>query len=78
MAHWSLGFGVRNMKLILENDAGEPVAEIQDVEQYDLSTVRGRAMLIDEITLALGQADRRQVLELIRSTKHAEHPGTED
>jgi hypothetical protein len=66
------------MKLILENDAGEPVAEIQDVEQYDLSTVRGRAMLIDEITLALGQGDRRQVLELIRSTKRGERPGSED
>jgi len=57
------------MKLVLLDDAGEPVAEIEDVELYDLSTTRGRAILVDEITLALGQADRRQVLEFIRQTR---------
>ena len=57
------------MKLVLLDDADEPVAEIDDVEQYDLSTTRGRAILVDEITLALGQADRRQVLEFIRQTR---------
>jgi hypothetical protein len=60
------------MKLVLLDDAGQPVAEITDVELYDLSTTRGRAMLIDDITLAMGQGDRRRVLEFIRSTKHAE------
>ena len=62
------------MKLVLVDDAGEPVAEIDDLEQYDLSTVRGRATLIDEITLALGQADRRMVLEFIRHSKEGEQP----
>jgi hypothetical protein len=57
------------MKLVVVDDGGEPVAEIEDIEHYDLSTVRGRAMLIDEITLALGQGDRRQVLQFIRSSK---------
>lgn len=57
------------MKLVLLNDAGEPVAEIDDVEHYDLSTVRGRAMLIDEITLALGQGDRRKVLQFMRHSR---------
>jgi hypothetical protein len=57
------------MKLVVVDDGGEPVAEIEDLEHYDLSTVRGRAMLIDEITLALGQGDRRQVLQFIRSSK---------
>jgi hypothetical protein len=61
------------MKLVLVDDAGQPVAEIEDLEHYDLSTVRGRAMLIDEITLALGQGDRRKVLEFIRSSR----PGAE-
>jgi hypothetical protein len=57
------------MKLVVVDDGGEPVAEIEDLEHYDLSTVRGRAMLIDEITLALGQGDRRAVLQFIRSSK---------
>ena len=57
------------MKLVVVDDGGEPVAEIEDLEHYDLSTVRGRAMLIDEITLALGQGDRRQVLQFIRSSR---------
>jgi hypothetical protein len=57
------------MKLVLLDDAGQPVAEIGEIEQYDLSTTRGRAMLIDEITLALGQGDRRQVLDFIRATR---------
>jgi hypothetical protein len=60
------------MKLVLLDDAGQPVAEITDVELYDLSTTRGRAMLIDDITLAMGHGDRRRVLEFIRSKKHAE------
>jgi hypothetical protein len=60
------------MKLVLLDDAGQPVAEITEVEQYDLSTTRGRAMLIDDITLAMGQGDRRRVLEFIRSTKGAD------
>jgi hypothetical protein len=57
------------MKLVLLDDAGERVAEIDEIERYDLSTTRGRAMLIDEITLALGQGDRRKVLEFIRHTR---------
>jgi hypothetical protein len=61
------------MKLVLLDDTGQPVAEIEDVEQYDLSTTRGRATLMDEITLALGQADRRKVLEFIRHTR-SPHP----
>jgi hypothetical protein len=60
------------MKLVLLDDAGQPVAEITEVEQYDLSTTRGRAMLIDDITLAMGQGDRRRVLEFIRSARHAD------
>ena len=60
------------MKLVLLDDAGEPVAEIEDVEQYDLSTTRGRAMLVDEITLALGQADRRRVLNFMRDHRDAD------
>jgi hypothetical protein len=59
------------MKLVLLGDDDRPVAEIDDVEQYDLSTTRGRAMLIDDILVALGQADRRRVLNFMR-----EHPGT--
>jgi hypothetical protein len=57
------------MKLVVVDDGGDPVAEIEDLEHYDLSTVRGRAMLIDEITLALGQGDRRRVLQFIRSSR---------
>ena len=50
-------------------DDGMAVAEIEDLEQYDLSTTRGRAMLIDDILVALGQADRRRVLNFMRETK---------
>ena len=57
------------MKLVLVNDDGEAVAEIEYLEGYDLSTTRGRAMLIDDILLALGQDDRRKVLQLIRATR---------
>jgi hypothetical protein len=62
------------MKLVLVDDAGEPVAEIEDLEHYDLSTMRGRATLIDEIILAIGQADRRRVLEFIRNSKGGDEP----
>jgi hypothetical protein len=62
------------MKLVLVDDAGEPMAEIEDLEQYDLSTTRGRATLMDEITLAMGQADRRRVLEFIRHSKGGDDP----
>ena len=54
------------MKLVLLDDEGRPVAEIPDVDQYDLSTTRGRAMLVDDIVVALGQADRRRVLDFMR------------
>ena len=57
------------MKLVLLNDDGDPVAEVDGVEDYDLSTTRGRAMLIDDILVALGQADRRQVLEFMRERR---------
>ena len=57
------------MKLVLYNDDGSPVAEIEDLEQFDLSTTRGRAMLVDEILVALGHADRRVVLEMIRERR---------
>jgi hypothetical protein len=57
------------VKLVLMNDDGEAVAEIENLEQYDLSTTRGRAMLVDEILVALGHADRRVVLELIRERR---------
>ena len=57
------------MKLVLLNDDGDPVAEVDGVEDYDLSTTRGRAMLIDDILVALGQADRRQVLEFMRGRR---------
>ena len=60
------------MKLVLLDDAGQPVAEVGEVEQFDLSTTRGRAMLVDEIMLALGQGDRRKVLEFIRATRSPE------
>ena len=57
------------MKIVLVGDDGHPVAEIEDLEQYDLSTTRGRAMLIDDILVALGQADRRRVLEFMRENQ---------
>lgn len=57
------------MKIVLVGDDGGPVAEIEDLEQYDLSTTRGRAMLVDDILVAMGQADRRQVLNFIRDHK---------
>ena len=57
------------MKIVLFGDEGNPVAEIEDVEQYDLSTTRGRAMLVDDILVALGQADRRRVLNFMRDQK---------
>jgi hypothetical protein len=57
------------MKIVLLDDDDRAVAQIEDVEQYDLSTTRGRAMLIDDILVALGQADRRRVLNFMR-----EHP----
>ena len=60
------------MKLVLVNDDGRQVAEIEDLEQYDLSTTRGRAMLVDDVVVALGQADRRAVLELIRSNRDSD------
>jgi hypothetical protein len=57
------------MKIVLVGDDGLPVAEIEDLEQYDLSTTRGRAMLIDDILVALGQADRRRVLNFMRDNR---------
>ncbi len=57
------------MKLVLVNDGGESVAEIEDLDQYDLSTTRGRAMLMDDILVALGHADRRVVLDMIRERR---------
>ena len=57
------------MKIVLVGDDGLPVAEIEDLEQYDLSNTRGRAMLIDDIVVALGQADRRRVLEFMRDNQ---------
>jgi hypothetical protein len=54
------------VKLVLLDDDDRPMAEIEDLEQYDLSTTRGRAMLIDDILVALGQADRRRVLNFMR------------
>jgi hypothetical protein len=57
------------MKIVLMSDDGHPVAEIEDIEQYDLSNTRGRAMLVDDILVALGQADRRQVLDFMRDQK---------
>jgi len=61
------------MKIVLVGDDGTNMAEIEDLEQYDLSTTRGRAMLIDDILVALGQADRRRVLNFMR-----EHPPATD
>jgi hypothetical protein len=54
---------------VLVNDDGDSVAELDGLEDYDLSTTRGRAMLIDDILVALGQADRRQVLEFMRGNR---------
>jgi len=59
------------MKIVLMDDDGRSVAEIEDLEQYDLSTTRGRAMLIDDILVALGQADRRRVLNFMREQSPA-------
>jgi hypothetical protein len=60
------------LKLVLyEDDGDRPVAEIPDLDQYDLTTTRGRAMLIDEILIALGHADRRRLLEFIREQRTA-------
>jgi len=61
--------GSGNLKLVLVNDDGDGVAEIQDLEQYDLSTTRGRAMLLDDILVALGHADRRVVLDMIKERR---------
>ena len=57
------------MRIVLMGDDGRPVAEIEDIDQYDLSTTRGRAMLVDDILVALGQADRRRVLNFMRDHK---------
>ncbi len=57
------------MKFVLMNDDGDAVAEIENLEQYDLSTTRGRAMLLDDILVALGHADRRVVLDMIRERR---------
>jgi hypothetical protein len=57
------------VKLVLVNDEGAPVAEIDELQEYDLSTTRGRAMLVDDILVALGQADRRVVLDMIRERR---------
>jgi RecJ-like exonuclease len=57
------------VKLVLVNEEGTSVAEIEDVEGYDLSTTRGRAMLMDDILVALGHADRRVVLDMIRERR---------
>jgi hypothetical protein len=54
------------VKLVLLDDDGRPVAEIPDLDQYDLSTTRGRAMLVDDILVAMGHADRRRVLDFMR------------
>ena len=57
------------MKLVFVNEEGTAVAEIEEVEGYDLSTTRGRAMLMDDILVALGHADRRVVLDMIRERR---------
>jgi hypothetical protein len=57
------------VKFVLMNDDGDAVAEIENLEQYDLSTTRGRAMLLDDILVALGHADRRVVLDMIRERR---------
>lgn len=58
------------LKLVLLDDDGRPVAEIPDVDQYDLSTTRGRAMLVDDIVVALGHSDRRRVLDFMREREN--------
>ena len=63
------------MKLVLVGDDGRPVAELENVEQYDLATTRGRAMLVDDILVAMGQADRRKVLDFIREARMRPTPG---
>lgn len=60
------------MKIVLLGDDDRPMAEIEDLEQYDLSTTRGRAMLVDDILVALGQADRRRVLRFMREDPPSE------
>jgi hypothetical protein len=57
------------VKFVLMNDDGDAVAEIEKLEQYDLSTTRGREMLLDDILVALGHADRRVVLDMIRERR---------
>jgi hypothetical protein len=57
------------VKIVLMDDEGRPVAEVDNIEQYDLSNTRGRAMLVDDILVALGHADRRRVLEFMRDQK---------
>ena len=57
------------VKLLLMNDDGTAVAEIENIEHYDLSTTRGRAMLLDDILVALGHADRRVVLDMIKERR---------
>ena len=57
------------MKIVLMDDEGRPVAEVDNIEQYDLSNTRGRAMLVDDILVALGHADQRRVLEFMREQK---------
>ena len=64
------------MKIVLMDDDGRSVAEIEDLEQYDLSTTRGRAMLIDDILVALGQADRRRVLNFMREQSSVSGDGS--
>jgi hypothetical protein len=68
----SAGATEGRMKIVLLGDDDRPMAEIEDLEQYDLSTTRGRAMLVDDILVALGQADRRRVLNFMH-----EHPPNE-
>ena len=36
------------MKLVLIDDDDRPVAEVENLDRYDLSTTRGRAMLVDD------------------------------
>jgi hypothetical protein len=64
-----MAFEGPGVKLLLVNDDGNAVAEIEDLEHYDLSTTRGRAMLVDDILVALGHADRRVVLDLIKERR---------
>src|SRR5439155_22749633 len=64
--------GAGALKFVLMGDDGMAVAEIEELEQYDLSKTRGRGMVIDDILVALGQADRRRVLNFMR-----DHPPEE-